>query len=137
MTWKRFDWRILLRIDELYLTWLDFIIFYLYCFDFTTNSKSLTASIFFSILLAKTVSRVLTQNASLHASYLTFLKQSGSARHLTMCFTLPNYIQDVYYFCTLARQIFFNSLVLTRVVVGTHSTSADKKSAGTRILLSV
>ena len=88
---------------------------------------------FFTLSLAKTVSRVLTQNASLHASYLTFLKQSGSPRHLNISFVIPNYIQDIYYFCTIARQIFLNSLVLTRVAVGAQSTSGDKKSQGKKI----
>ena len=80
-------------------------------------------------ITAKTVSRILTQNASLHASYITFLKQSGATRHLTMSFALPNYVQDVYFYCTIARQIFLNSQVLTRVAVSMLG-AGDKKASG-------
>lgn len=84
-------------------------------------------------ITAKTVSRILTQNASLHASYITFLRQGGAQRHMTLSFVLPNYVQDVYFFCTIARQIFLNTQVLNRLFTNTQNIG-DKKSAGKTIL---
>jgi hypothetical protein len=80
--------------------------------------------------------RVLTQNASLHTSYLSFLKQSGSARHLTISFTLPEYVQDVYFFCTVARQVYLNSQVLTRVAMGGQNhLSGEKKTSCNKYII--
>ena len=83
-------------------------------------------------ITAKTVSRILTQNASLHASYITFLRQGGAQRHMTLSFVLPNYVQDVYFFCTIARQIFLNTQVLNRLFTNTQNIG-DKKSGGKTI----
>ena len=84
---------------------------------------------------AKAVSAVLLRNASLHSSYMSFLKQSGSSRHVTLKFALPRYIQDVYFFCTIARQIFLNTHVLGRVTLGGGGSSAlggEKKAAAVK-----
>ena len=85
-------------------------------------------------ITAKTVSRILTQNASLHASYITFLRQSGASRHLTVSFALPNYVRDVYFFCTIARQIILNSHILTRVAASVQG-AGDKRVTGELIIL--
>ena len=86
---------------------------------------------------AKAVSAVLLRNASLHSSYMSFLKQSGASRHLTVKFTLPRYIQDVYFYCTIVRQIFLNTQVLGRVTLGGGGGSAyalggEKKAAAVK-----
>ena len=84
---------------------------------------------------AKAVSAVLLRNASLHTSYMSFLKQSGSSRHLTVKFVLPRYVQDVYFYCTIVRQIFLNTHVLGRVTLGGGGGSAlggEKKAAAVK-----
>ena len=78
-------------------------------------------------LTAKTVSSSLSRNSQLHTSYINFFKHSGSSRQLTLKFVLPAYVQDVFFYCTIARQIMLNTQVFSRIVL--EKKMATVKSA--------
>lgn len=68
-------------------------------------------------ITAKAISKMLVRNTSLTSSYFNFLKQSDVTKIVQVKFKLPSFVQDPYFFCTLARQVFLSSQVLAKLTV--------------------